>query len=86
MTIWLMKLHMQLLGLGGFKDIKTACCGDETTPCKLGAKLCSNRDKYLFWDEYHPTQAASDMAAQILVYSEAAEFVTPMNFNQLATA
>ncbi|KAF9621490.1 hypothetical protein IFM89_021794 [Coptis chinensis] len=49
------------------------------------AKLCSNRDEYLFWDLYHPTQAAAKLAARTL-YEGGPEFVTPINFKELAEA
>ncbi|KAK3018049.1 hypothetical protein RJ639_005174 [Escallonia herrerae] len=72
----------------GFKNVKTACCGNGTfngqSPCRVGANLCSNRNDYLFWDMFHPTQAASKLAALTLVYAEGPEFVKPMNFSQLA--
>ncbi|KAK2988254.1 hypothetical protein RJ640_028638 [Escallonia rubra] len=74
----------------GFKNVKTACCGNGTfngqSPCRVGANLCSNRNDYLFWDMFHPTQAASELAALTLVYAEGPEFVKPMNFSQLAGA
>ncbi|KAM7516075.1 hypothetical protein LguiA_005658 [Lonicera macranthoides] len=73
----------------GFKNITSACCGNGTlnaeNRCEPGVNLCSNRDEYLFWDMYHPTQAASELASLTLSYAEGAEYVTPMNFSQLAT-
>ncbi|KAJ9564604.1 hypothetical protein OSB04_000570 [Centaurea solstitialis] len=72
----------------GFEVVDTACCGNGTfnaeKKCERGAKLCTNRDEYLFWDEFHPTQAASRRAALTLVFAEGPEFVTPMNFSSLA--
>ncbi|KVI02956.1 Lipase, GDSL [Cynara cardunculus var. scolymus] len=72
----------------GFRVVETACCGNGTfnaeKKCERGSKLCVNRDEYLFWDEFHPTQAASRQAALTLAYAEGPEFVTPMNFSSLA--
>ncbi|CAI9261660.1 unnamed protein product [Lactuca saligna] len=76
--------HPQLFN---FKSVDTACCGEgllnaEKT-CTPQAKLCSDRDTYLFWDLYHPTQYASELAATTL-YNGGPQFVTPINFAQLA--
>ncbi|XP_059670789.1 GDSL esterase/lipase At5g33370-like [Cornus florida] len=72
----------------GFKEIKTACCGNGTfngeEECNPNSKLCPNRDDYLFWDWFHPTEAASELAA-LTLYGGGNEFVTPMNLSQLAT-
>lgn len=72
----------------GFINVTSACCGtgafngkDKCTPT---SDLCSNRTQYLFWDWFHPTQEASKLAAQILVNGEILEYVTPINFSQLA--
>ncbi|GMI70545.1 hypothetical protein like AT5G55050 [Hibiscus trionum] len=72
-----------------FIDVKNACCGNGTLNaesfCTPLANLCSNRRRYLFWDLFHPTQAASKMLAFEL-YSGEPEYVTPINFSQLAEA
>ncbi|THG15143.1 hypothetical protein TEA_005503 [Camellia sinensis var. sinensis] len=71
----------------GIKDVKTACCGNGTLngegQCTPLANLCPNREEYLFWDFVHPTQAVSWLAA-LTLYGGAQQFVTPMNFSQLA--
>ncbi|KAE8724921.1 putative Kinase protein with adenine nucleotide alpha hydrolases-like domain [Hibiscus syriacus] len=72
-----------------FIDVKNACCGNGTLKaesfCTPSAKLCSNCHQYLFWDLFHPAQAASKMVA-FKVYSGEPEYVTPINFSQLADA
>ncbi|KAL8251426.1 hypothetical protein R6Q59_035119 [Mikania micrantha] len=68
----------------GFKEVKAACCGNGTAICEVGVNLCSNRDDFLFWDLFHPTEKASQLAALTLVYGEGPEYVTPMNFSSLA--
>ncbi|GJV92148.1 GDSL esterase/lipase-like protein [Tanacetum coccineum] len=74
-----------------FREVKKACCGDGTlfhgvTDCVVGAKLCSNRADFLFWDKFHPTEKASEIAALTLVYGEGAQYVTPMNLSSLVMA
>ncbi|KAD2184610.1 hypothetical protein E3N88_41689 [Mikania micrantha] len=53
----------------GFKEVKTACCGNGTTDCNVGVNLCSNRRDFLFWDKFHATEKASGLAALALVYA-----------------
>nr|GEY55802.1 GDSL esterase/lipase At5g55050-like [Tanacetum cinerariifolium] len=76
--------HPQLFN---FTTVDTACCGEGLLNgekiCTSKANLCSNRNKYLFWDLYHPTQYASELAATTL-YNGGQQFVTPINFAQLA--
>ncbi|XP_004289057.1 PREDICTED: GDSL esterase/lipase At5g55050-like [Fragaria vesca subsp. vesca] len=72
----------------GFKDTRSACCGlgelNGKLPCLffLDPKLCPNRREVLFWDLYHPTDFASELAA-LTLYGGGTRFVTPMNFSQL---
>ncbi|KAK2408738.1 GDSL esterase/lipase [Trifolium repens] len=72
----------------GLNDTKSACCGvgkfNGEGPClkALNATLCPNRDDYLFWDWFHPTEKASELAAATL-FTGGKEFVSPKNFNQL---
>ncbi|KAK1432597.1 hypothetical protein QVD17_09494 [Tagetes erecta] len=68
----------------GFKEVKSACCGNGTSICRVGVNLCSNRGDFLYWDHFHPTDKASELAALTLVYGEGTEYVTPINFSSLA--
>ncbi|KAK9164638.1 hypothetical protein Syun_005540 [Stephania yunnanensis] len=76
-------------GPSGLTELQSACCGggkfNAQLECNRTAAVCGNRDKYLFWDQYHPTQAASALAAETL-YDGTTEFVTPINFKQLVEA
>ena len=67
--------------------METACCGSGILngehPCIPTANLCENRNEYLFWDLYHPTQAGSKLAA-VTLYGGELRFVSPINFGQLA--
>ncbi|KAF7017788.1 unnamed protein product [Triticum aestivum] len=62
--------------------IDTACCGGGGK-CNSSAKLCHNRDNYMFWDSYHPTKAASGLAAMAL-FSDPGMYVHPINVEALA--
>ncbi|KAJ0979950.1 hypothetical protein J5N97_015424 [Dioscorea zingiberensis] len=53
----------------GFKVVDSACCSfagryGGLIPCNLKSKLCSDRTKYVFWDPYHPTEAANIIIAK----------------------
>ncbi|MBA0686578.1 hypothetical protein Goari_014176 [Gossypium aridum] len=66
----------------GLRDITSACCGNGTYACNQTASFCSNRDEYLFWDQFHPTQRVSELAA-LTLFGGSESFVAPMNFSQL---
>ncbi|KAK6916790.1 GDSL lipase/esterase [Dillenia turbinata] len=70
-----------------FTEVSMACCGAGTlngeAGCTPKANLCNNRHEFLFWDLFHPTQAAAKIAAFTL-YNGDKRFVTPINFKQLA--
>ncbi|KAL6180487.1 hypothetical protein ACLB2K_047150 [Fragaria x ananassa] len=72
-----------------FTQVEAACCGagklNAESYCTPNANLCSNHDQYLFWDLFHPSQAASKLAAVNLYYG-GPEYVSPINFAQLAEA
>ncbi|OVA03390.1 Lipase [Macleaya cordata] len=72
--------------LYGFSEVKTACCGrgkfNAEVPCLPIARYCKNRRIYLFWDLYHPTEAA----AQIVIdrfFNGTQQYVHPINVKQL---
>ncbi|CAH2050124.1 unnamed protein product [Thlaspi arvense] len=54
----------------------------EELPCNATAKLCKTRNNFVFWDMFHPTQAAFQLTAVILHDGEA-RFVAPVNFRKL---
>ncbi|KAF4350558.1 hypothetical protein G4B88_030091 [Cannabis sativa] len=66
-----------------FTEVKAPCCGDGESFCIPHAKLCPNRHEYLFWDLFHPTETASELAA-VTLFSGPPSFVYPINFAQLA--
>ncbi|KAK5784551.1 hypothetical protein PVK06_039077 [Gossypium arboreum] len=77
-----LRLQAQALCDSGLRDITSACCGNGTYACNQTASFCSNRDEYLFWDQFHPTQRVSELAA-LTLFGGSESFVAPMNFSQL---
>ncbi|KAL9227024.1 hypothetical protein vseg_002770 [Gypsophila vaccaria] len=53
----------------GFKISNTSCCNVDTTVgglCLPNSKPCGNRTEYVFWDAFHPSDAANEMLANKL--------------------
>ncbi|KAK9741282.1 hypothetical protein RND81_03G094600 [Saponaria officinalis] len=53
----------------GFKISNTSCCNVDTTLgglCLPNSKLCTNRTDYVFWDAFHPSDAANEILAEKL--------------------
>ncbi|MBA0610278.1 hypothetical protein Godav_011145 [Gossypium davidsonii] len=56
----------------GFKVSNTSCCNVDTSIgglCLPNSKLCSERKDYVFWDAFHPSDAANEVLAQKLFSS-----------------
>ncbi|KZV19694.1 GDSL esterase/lipase [Dorcoceras hygrometricum] len=70
----------------GLKDIKAACCGlgklRAEIPCTPISQYCSNRNEYLFWDIYHPTEAAVRIFVDIL-FAGSGRHLFPITLQQL---
>ncbi|PAN24965.1 hypothetical protein PAHAL_4G265300 [Panicum hallii] len=51
----------------GFNDSRAPCCTlgriRPTLTCTPLSTLCKDRSKYVFWDEYHPTDRANELIA-----------------------
>lgn len=63
-----------LLNISGFAEARRACCGTgllETSilcnPKSVGT--CSNATQYVFWDGFHPTEAANKILSDNLLVS-----------------
>ncbi|XP_026408626.1 GDSL esterase/lipase At5g55050-like [Papaver somniferum] len=72
--------------LYGFTEIKSACCGAGNfrakVPCLPVAVYCKNRRDHIFWDLYHPTEAAAKIIMnEFFMGSE--KYVYPANLKQL---
>ncbi|KAJ4963636.1 hypothetical protein NE237_023575 [Protea cynaroides] len=71
----------------GFVTASVACCGNGgqyrgIIPCGPQSTLCTDRDKHVFWDPYHPSEAANVIVAKQLVDGDT-RYMTPMNLRQL---
>ncbi|KAK6927836.1 GDSL lipase/esterase [Dillenia turbinata] len=56
----------------GFKISNTSCCNVDTSIgglCLPNSKLCTNRSEYVFWDAFHPSDAANAVLADKLFNS-----------------
>ncbi|KAG0587397.1 hypothetical protein KC19_2G161500 [Ceratodon purpureus] len=73
----------------GFSTKDQACCGVPVglyhglTPCFPGVPFCKDRKFHLFWDPYHPTDAANVIIGQRFFSGTLAD-IYPMNVQQLA--
>lgn len=71
----------------GFENPSSACCSmagkfGGLIPCGPTSKVCWDRTKYVFWDPYHPTDAANVVIAKRLLDGGSAD-ISPMNIRQL---
>lgn len=74
----------------GFENANDPCCGGYFPPfvCFKGSNasttsvLCDDRSKYVFWDAYHPTEAANIIISKMLLDGdESVSF--PINVHEL---
>ncbi|KAI9173858.1 hypothetical protein LWI28_007705 [Acer negundo] len=77
----------------GFENANKPCCGGYFPPfvCFKGRNanttstssgLCEDRSKYVFWDAYHPTEAANLIISNKLLYGDKS-ICSPINLRQL---
>ncbi|XP_072997383.1 GDSL esterase/lipase At4g16230-like isoform X1 [Typha latifolia] len=74
----------------GFEVADSACCfvGGRfggLLPCGPTSKVCPDRSKYVFWDPYHPSDAANTIIARRLLDGDLAD-ISPMNVRQLVNS
>ncbi|KAL3520590.1 hypothetical protein ACH5RR_018739 [Cinchona calisaya] len=81
--------HMDFIsnpGGFGFETSKIACCGQGPYNgiglCTAFSNLCSNREKYVFWDAFHPTERANKLIVQQLV-NGSTFYMNPMNLSTI---
>ncbi|XP_016495817.2 GDSL esterase/lipase At5g08460-like [Nicotiana tabacum] len=68
----------------GFEVKDRGCCGvGRRITCLPLSVPCFNRDQYLFWDAFHPTQAVNQILAR-KAYSGSLDDCYPMNVQQMA--
>ncbi|XP_050224386.1 GDSL esterase/lipase At5g33370-like [Mercurialis annua] len=70
----------------GFSTSKIACCGQGPYNglglCTAASNLCPNRDEYVFWDPFHPSERANKLIVhQILTGST--DYMSPMNLSTI---
>ncbi|KFK44793.1 hypothetical protein AALP_AA1G304100 [Arabis alpina] len=72
----------------GFTDTNTACCGvgrnGGQLTCLPGQPPCLNRDEHVFWDAFHPTDAANTIIAQRSYQAQSSSDVYPIDISTLA--
>ncbi|KAJ8645630.1 hypothetical protein MRB53_007378 [Persea americana] len=71
----------------GFRSASSACCGNGgqfagIIPCGPTSSLCDDRSKYVFWDPYHPSEAANLIIAKQLIDGDS-KYISPVNLRQL---
>ncbi|KAI6687522.1 hypothetical protein NL676_024350 [Syzygium grande] len=71
----------------GFTEVKAACCGlgnlNAKVACLPISQYCPNRRDHVFWDLYHPTEAAARMFID-KVFNGSTQYTYPMDVQQLA--
>ncbi|KAM7266199.1 hypothetical protein ACFE04_004096 [Oxalis oulophora] len=72
----------------GFEVIDKGCCGvgrnNGQITCLPLQQPCRDRQKYLFWDAFHPTEMANLLLAQASFSSQTQSYTYPINIQQLA--
>lgn len=71
----------------GFEVADSACCyvGGRfggLVPCGPTSRYCADRSKYVFWDAYHPSDAANALIARRILDGDPAD-ISPVNVRQL---
>lgn len=72
----------------GFEVVDKGCCGvgknNGQITCLPLQTPCDNRQKYLFWDAFHPTEVANILLAKKAYSSKSKSYAYPINIQQLA--
>lgn len=71
----------------GFTTATRACCGNGgqfagIIPCGPSSSMCQDRSKHVFWDPYHPSEAANLLLAKQLLEGDK-RYISPINLRQL---
>ncbi|OEL27274.1 GDSL esterase/lipase [Dichanthelium oligosanthes] len=68
----------------GFETATQACCGQGRFNgmglCTMMSSLCADRDAYVFWDAFHPTERANRLIVQQFM-SGSVDYIAPMNLS-----
>ncbi|KAI3783592.1 hypothetical protein L1987_42676 [Smallanthus sonchifolius] len=69
----------------GFKTSQEACCGQGPYNglglCTPLSNICQDRNAYVFWDAYHPSERANRLIAQEIF--NGTKYMNPMNLSTL---
>ncbi|XP_050275415.1 GDSL esterase/lipase At5g33370-like [Quercus robur] len=70
----------------GFVTSKVACCGQGPYNgiglCTPLSNLCPNRDVYVFWDPFHPSERANRLIVQAIMIGST-KYMHPMNLSTI---
>ncbi|KAF8006244.1 hypothetical protein BT93_K0511 [Corymbia citriodora subsp. variegata] len=70
----------------GFVTSKIACCGlgpyNGLGTCNVAANLCPNRNVYVFWDPFHPTERANRIIVD-QIFKGTTQYMSPMNLSTI---
>ncbi|KAB1215178.1 hypothetical protein CJ030_MR4G025854 [Morella rubra] len=70
----------------GFAEVKAACCGLGNLKAKVAclpiSTYCSNRTDHVFWDLFHPTEAAHRLIIDSF-FDGPPQYTFPLNVRQL---
>ncbi|XP_051139641.1 GDSL esterase/lipase At1g33811 [Andrographis paniculata] len=73
----------------GFEVADRGCCGvgrnNGQITCLPLQMPCENRNKYIFWDAFHPTEFANILLARRAYSSTSKSYAYPINIQQLTT-
>lgn len=81
------KIYKESMSLfSGFANVKAACCGfgelNAQIPCLPISSMCSNRKDHIFWDAFHPTEAAARIFVDE-IFNGPSKYISPINMEQL---
>ncbi|XP_021898141.1 GDSL esterase/lipase At5g33370-like [Carica papaya] len=70
----------------GFTTSRIACCGQGAYNgiglCTPASNLCPNRDLYVFWDPFHPSEKANRILVQQMM-TASTKYMHPMNLSTI---
>lgn len=81
------KFYCVYTHVAGFVNPTSACCRvagryGGLVPCGPTSKVCWDRSTYVFWDPYHPTDAANVIVAENLLEG-GSNYIWPRNIRGL---
>lgn len=72
----------------GFRVTNAGCCGvgrnNGQITCLPGQPPCQNRREYVFWDAFHPTEAANIVIGRRSYSAQSASDAYPFDIRRLA--